>query len=89
MAWVCGGEKLTERRRDCIGGFGINRDCLGKLEIYINHGANVPHFIVLPGDTLHIGQVGLVLSNDIRHIGMVSGKPTAHRLVQRIGLLAP
>ena len=53
------------------------------------HGKNVPHSTVLPGDTLHIGQVGMPLSIDSSHIGVVPGEPTARRLVERIGLLAP
>ena len=59
------------------------------LKKYINHGKKVPYSAVLLGDTLHIGQVGLPLSIDLRHISVVPGKPTPHRLVQRISLLAP
>ena len=88
MAWVCGCKHLPERRCDCLGVLGVNRDCLRKLGKYINHGKKVPHSAVLLGDTLHIGQVGLPLSIDPRNIGVVPGKPTARRLVQRISLLA-
>ena len=89
MAWVRGGEHLLECRRDCLGVLGVDRDCLGKLGKNINQDEKVPHSAVLLGDTLHIGQICLPLSIAPRHIGMVSGKPTARRLVQRIGLLAP
>ena len=89
MGWVRGSEHQHERRRDCLGVFGAHRDCLGKFGKYINHGENVLHSTVVPGDTLHIGQVGLPLGIDPRHIGVVPGEPTARRLVQRIGLLAP
>ena len=65
------------------------KDCQGKFKKYINHGEQVPHSAVLPGDTLHIGQIGLPLSIDSRLIGVRFGEPTARRLVQRIGLLAP
>ena len=87
MAWVRGFEHLSESRRNCLGIFGVNRHRPGKVGKYINHGEKVPHSAVLPGDTLHIGQVGVQLSIDLRHIAVVTGKPTARRLVQRIGLL--
>ena len=89
VAWVRGGEHLPEYRRDWLGVFGVDRDWPGKLGKYINHGKEVPHSAVLVGDTLHLGEVGLPLSIDPRHIGVVPDKPTAHRLVQRIGLIAP
>ena len=88
MAWVRGCEYLPESRRDCLGVFGVNRHCPGELGKYINYGVKLFHSAVLPGDTLHIGQVSLPLSIDSRHIGMVPGKPTERRLEQRIGLLA-
>ena len=89
MAWVRGGEHLLESRRDCFGVFGVDRDCPGEFGKYINHSENVPHSTVVPGNTMHIGQVCLPLTIDPRHIGVVSGKPTARQLVQRINLLAP
>ena len=89
MAWVCGIEHLLESSRDCLGVLGVDRNCPGNFGKYINHGENVPHFTVLPGDTLHIGQVSLLLSIDPRLIGVVPGEPTARRLVQRIEVLAP
>ena len=49
----------------------------------------MPHFTVLPGNSLHIGQVGFSLSIYFRHIGVVPEEPTVRRLVQRIGMLAP
>ena len=66
----------------------MDRDIPRKLEKYINYGNKEPHFAVLLGDTLNIGQVGLPLSIDPRNIGVVPGKPTALRIVQRINLLA-
>ena len=89
MAWVRGGEHLPERRRDCLGVLGVDWNCLREFGKYINYGEKVPYYTVLPGDTLHIGQVGLPLSIDPRHIGVVPNEPTARWLVQRIGLLAP
>ena len=58
------------------------------LKKYINLGKKVHYFAVLLGDTLHIGQVGLLLSIDPRNIVGVYGKPTTRRLVQHISLLA-
>ena len=89
MAWVRGGEHLLESRRDCLGVFGVNRDCRGEFGKYFIYGKNVPHSTVLPGDTMHISQVGLPLSIDPRHIGVVPNELTARWLVQRIGLFAP
>ena len=86
--WACNCEHLPENRRKFLGVFGVDRHRLSELGKYINHGEKVPHFAVMPGDTLHIGKVGLPLSIDPRHICMVPRKPTARRLVQRIGLLA-
>ena len=88
VAWVRSCEHLPESSRNCLGVFRVDRHRPGELKKYINHGKRVPHSAVLPGDTLHIGQVGLPLSIDPRHIGVVSDEPTARRLVQRIGLLA-
>ena len=73
VAWVRGFEHLPESRRDCLGVFGVERHRPCELGKYINHGEKVPHSAVLHGDTLHIGQVGLLLSIDPRHIGMVPG----------------
>ena len=89
MAWVRGGEHLLESRHDCLGVLGMDWDCPGEFGKYINHGENVLHTTILPGDTFHIGQVGLPLRIDPRHIDVVPGELTARRLVQRIGLLAP
>ena len=89
MAWVRGDEHLPERRRDCFGVLGVDRNYPREFGKYINYGEKVPYSTVLPGDTLHIGQVGLPMSIDSRHICVVPGEPTARRLVQRIGLLAP
>ena len=80
---------MPECRRDCFGVLKDDRNCLGTLDKHINHCTKVSHFTVLPGNTLHIGQVGLPLSIDPSHIGMVFAEPTARWLVQRIGLLAP
>ena len=89
VAWVRGCEHLSYARRDCPGVLAVNRDCPGKCGKYINHNEKVPHSTILPGDTLHIGKVGLPLRIDPRYIGVVPGEPMARRLVQRIGLLNP
>ena len=67
----------------------MDRDSPGELGEYINYSEQIPNSTVLLGNTLHFGQVGLALSIDPRHIGVVPGKPTASKLVQRISLLAP
>ena len=86
--WVRNFEHLPESHRDCLGVLGVNRHRPGEFGKYINHGEKVPHFAVLPGDTLHIGQVGLPQRIDPRQIGVVPDEPTASWLVQRIGRLA-
>ena len=78
---VRGAEHLPERRCDCLGVLGVDRDCPGELGKYINDGEKVLHSAILPGATLHIGQVGLPLGIDSRHIGVVPGDPTARWLV--------
>ena len=88
MTWVRGFKNLPKSRRNFFGVNGVDRHRPGELGKYINHCEKVPHSAVLPGDTLHIGQIGLPLSIDPRHIYMVSSNPTVRRLVQPIGLLA-
>ena len=88
MAWMCDSKHLTERRRGCLGIFEVDLDCPNKYRKHSNYGENLPQSTVLPGDTLHIGQVNLPLSIYPRHVGVVSGQPTARRLVQRISLHA-
>ena len=89
VARVRGLERLVERRGYCFGVFGVDRNHPGKLRKYVNYGEQIPHSAVLSSDTLHIGQIDLPLSIDPRYIGVVPVKPTARRLVYRIGLLAP
>ena len=88
MAWFCGGEHLLDSPRNCLALLGVYSECPSEFGKYINHGEKVSHYIALPGDTLHIGQVGLTLSIDTRYINVVPRESTARLLVQRIGLLA-
>ena len=38
VAYFRGGYQLLECRRDCFGLIGVDRNCIGKHEKYINHG---------------------------------------------------
>ena len=79
---------LAESRHDFLGVCGVDRNCSGKLGKFINNSKTIFNLTVIVGDTLHIYQVGLLLSIDSRYIDVVSGEPTARRLVQRIKLHA-
>ena len=62
----------------------VTRNFPGEHEIFINNGENVRYSVVLRGDILHTGQLGLPLSINSCQLDMVFAKPMACRFVQSI-----